>query len=186
VTGLVAEDRVLGTGVPVVDIVLEQECEVAAAELGWRSQGVVAPHRAEAGGVAAETHVGGRRIAKQIAVATRAVRIDEGAIFAVVDGVAAIAVGNAVIMECKRRRRQQLRGQHSGNQCECDVGLHVCLWSQVGVISLPRPDRMDSHLLPQSGSCPDPASITGRWEPLTSPDVPVLARKAWVSSHPLR
>ena len=99
VAGRVAVDRIRGPGVAVVEVVLQQEDEVAATLHRCWIQYVKGEDRAEMIGVTAQAGVARCRIYQQERIAVGAIRVDELTVLAVVDRVAAVAVGDALIVE---------------------------------------------------------------------------------------
>ena len=109
--GGVARNGIRGAPVAVVEVVIQQEDEVARAALGCRAVGRLPEDGAAAALVAAQADVAGRGIDEQPGIAVGRVGIDQCPVLAVVHGVAAVAVGHTTVVECKHRRADEAQPQ---------------------------------------------------------------------------
>jgi hypothetical protein len=88
----------------VVQVVLQQEDEVAGPDLGGRVAGIRAESTADPVSVTRQAHVARGLVAQQPIVATRAVRVDRHSFLAVVHGVTHAAIPGAVPVEVRDER----------------------------------------------------------------------------------
>ena len=100
-TSRITDDGMVRAIVAVVEVVLDQEDEVASASFLGRNIGVLVGDREGLIDVIMATNANraGIAIAQQVVVAIGHVAIHQGTVFAVVNGMATVAMGNTAIME---------------------------------------------------------------------------------------